>query len=377
MTKPFETVWSQGKYARQAHRDLPEGTYEREIGQDGFSGPATHMYHRCPPTSWESVDGPLRPRAFNLKQSKLAEHPYDVRPLLTSRSIRVGFWKVQTPKTDRLVRNADGDELLFIHAGSGELYCDYGHLSIEAGDYVVIPRGTMWRIESHGLMEILTIGLIDQHIRMPERGLLGKHALYDPAVLDIPQIDEAFQSQSDQPTEVVVKRQDFLSTIQYRYNPLDAVGWKGDLSVLRLHVRDVLPVNSHRVHLPPSVHATFETDQALISTFVPRPFETDPTALKVPFFHNNDDIDEVLFYHSGNFFSRDGIDAGCLTLHPSGITHGPHPKSLERMFVQDETRTNEVAVMIDSKEPFTIDLGEDLADGIEIEDYANSWRVVV
>ena len=157
----------------------------------------------------------------------------------------------------------------------------------------------------------------------------------------------------------------------FPFNPLDAVGWKGDLAPVRLNWRDIRPLMSHRYHLPPSAHATFLASRFIICTFVPRPFETDPGALKVPFFHNNDDFDEVLFYHAGEFFSRDNIHPGMITFHPAGFTHGPHPKALEKAFVQDAEGTNEVAVMLDTRDP--LDVG-DAATGVEWTDYVDSWK---
>ena len=126
---------------------------------------------------------------------------------------------------------------------------------------------------------------------------------------------------------MIVKRVGKLSTIRYPFNPLDAVGWHGDLCVVRINVRDIRPLMSHRYHLPPSAHTTFVGRNFIVCTFVPRPIESDPGALKVPFYHNNDDYDEVIFYHRGEFFSRDNIKPGMVTFHPCGFTHGPHPKA--------------------------------------------------
>jgi len=130
-------------------------------------------------------------------------------------------------------------------------------------------------------------------------------------------------------------------------------------------------VASHRYHLPPSVHTTFVSDRFVVCTFTPRPFETDPGALKVPFFHNNDDYDEVLFYHAGDFFSRDHIEAGMMTFHPSGFTHGPHPKALKNMLVQPKPATDEYAVMVDARDP--LDVGE-AAGAVENAGYVDSWK---
>ena len=368
----FERYWTQGRYSRQAHRDLPEGTYEREIGRDGFDGPASHIYHPRPPTAWDSIEGPLRPRAYDLNRLERVAHPFLAPPLLESESLTLSYWKT-SDAMDELARDADGDVLLFVHSGELQFFCDFGHLEVTAGKYVVIPRGTMWRFETSTDSSMIVLQTRGMRFKVPDRGLLGRHALWDPTVLAYPKLNDQFKQQAEKPWSVKVNRRRQISTLHYKHNPLDAVGWKGDTVPVLLDIKDILPINSHRYHLPPSAHATFECDAAIVSTFVPRPFETDATALKVPFFHNNDDIDEVIFYHAGDFFSRDAIAEGCLTYHPSGLTHGPHPKALTRMFEQSTPHTNEYAVMIDSKEQLEpVDsLG---SDGIELIDYADSWR---
>jgi homogentisate 1,2-dioxygenase len=208
--------------------------------------------------------------------------------------------------------------------------------------------------------------------QLPDKGLLGPHAIFDPAVLETPEINEAFrQQQSEDEWRVLIRKYQQQSIVTYPFNPLDALGWHGNLSVVRLNWRDIRPLMSHRYHLPPSAHTTFIANRFVICTFVPRPFETDPGALKVPFFHNNDDFDELIFYHRGEFFSRDNIHPGMLTLHPSGFTHGPHPKALNNAFTQAAEATDEVAVMIDTRDPLTpLQACED----IEWDGYVNSWR---
>jgi homogentisate 1,2-dioxygenase len=169
----------------------------------------------------------------------------------------------------------------------------------------------------------------------------------------------------------VVKRRGQLSTITYPFNPLDTTGWHGDLSVARVNWRDIRPIMSHRAHLPPSVHTTFLAGRFVVCTFVPRPLESDPEALRLPFFHNNDDFDEVIFYHSGEFSSRDNIEAGMVTFHPCGFTHGPHPKALRGMFEATREATDEYAVMLDARE--ALEIG-DAASAVENEAYVHSWR---
>jgi homogentisate 1,2-dioxygenase len=273
---------------------------------------------------------------------------------------------------DQLARNADGDELLFVHQGSGHLFCDYGHLDVREGDYIVLPRSTMWRLESREPMQLLLIEASGGSYSLPDKGMLGPHAIFDPAILDTPVIDERFIAQQDETEwEVQVKARGKISKIIYPFNPLDALGWKGDLAPVRVNWRDIRPVLSDRYHLPPSAHTTFVANRFVVCTFAPRPFETDPGALKVPFFHNNDDYDEVIFYHQGEFFSRDNIHPGMITHHPHGFTHGPHPKALENAFEQKARGTDEVAVMIDTRDALEI---EERATAIEWEGYAQSWN---
>ncbi len=362
----------EGRASRQAHCDLPEGTYERELGREGFFGPATHMYHRHIPTDWLRFEGDLKPLAFDTTHfQEFGPSPWDARRLLFNPHVQFRVWQM-SESMDHLVRNADGDELLFIHSGAGDLYCDYGHLEISEGDYIVLPRSTMWRIESEQPMRMLLIEATNSAYTLPDKGLLGPHAIFDPAVLDAPVIDQPFLDQQDETEWTVrVKSRDRMSSITFPFNPLDAVGWKGDLCPVRVNWRDIRPLMSHRYHLPPSAHTTFVSSRFVVCTFAPRPFETDPGALKVPFFHNNDDYDEVIFYHQGNFFSRDNIHPGMISFHPVGFTHGPHPKALKNAFEQKSAGTDEVAVMLDTRDSLEVDDG---AWAIEWQGYVDSWQ---
>ncbi len=362
----------EGDASRQAHCDLPPGTYEREMSKEGFFGPAAFFHHRHPPTAWSGFEGPLRPHAYDLTRLEaVANSPWAAADVLGNAHCRLRFWRLEGAM-EHLARNADGDELLFIHQGHGELFCDFGHLSFEAGDYIVLPRGTMWRLECAQPVAALLIEATNSTYSLPDKGLVGHHAIFDPAMLDTPRIDEAFRAQqSETPWRVAIKRRGAVSTATFPFNPLDAVGWHGDLSVCRVNVRDIRPLMSHRYHLPPSAHTTFIAGRFVVCTFAPRPFETDPGALKVPFFHNNDDYDEVIFYHAGDFFSRDNIHPGMLTHHPCGFTHGPHPKALERMLVQTKPATDEYAVMIDTRDALD---PTPTAAAVEWAGYVDSWK---
>ncbi len=363
----------EGEHSRQAHADLPAGTFEREMGKEGFFGPSTHFHHRHAPTGWQSFDGALQPHAYDLVRADgFTASPWDALTLLGNGDMKFRWWRCDRAM-DHLVRNADGDDLLFIHDGSGELYCDWGHLSYRDGDYLVLPRGAMWRIEPAAPTTMLLIECTEGSYQLPDRGLVGPHAIFDPAVLDVPRIDDQFlRQQGESTTRVMVKRRGKLATLTYPFNPLDAIGWHGDLAPVRLNWRDIRPLTSHRYHLPPSAHTTFVAKNFVVCTFCPRPIETDPGALKVPFFHNNDDYDEIIFYHRGQFFSRDNIHPGMVTLHPCGFTHGPHPKAFAAGAKAARTETDEVAVMIDTRYPVEVAA---LPEGVEQPEYVNSWRV--
>jgi homogentisate 1,2-dioxygenase len=372
VSRPIPLPRVEGETSRQAHADLPAGTFEREIGREGFSGPATHMYHAHPPTAWSAFEGPLRPRAFDTARLGIAvASPWDAALLLSNAHLKCRVWVAQGAM-DHLVRNGDGDELIFVHAGSAALFCDWGSLAIREGDYVVLPRGALWRIEAEGTFRALLIEATGSAYRLPERGLLGDHALFDPAVLDTPRLDDAFRAQQgERPWQVFVKARGRVSRIEFPFNPLDAVGWKGTLAPVRLNWRDIRPVVSARYHLPPSVHSTFVAERFAVCTFCPRPLETDPGAHKLPFYHSNDDFDEVLFYHAGQFMSRDFASPGMLTFHPSGFTHGPHPKAFAASQRSPAYETREVAVMLDARD--ALEVAPD-AEAIEWAGYVDSWK---
>ncbi len=364
-------LMKKGDVPNQAHVGIPEGLHEEEHGRRGFSGPASHLYRRHPPTGWVRIDGALRPRAFACADLPTPDlRPADVPPteILRSPDVRV-FVSRRAESMRSYVRNSDGDEVHFVHAGRGRMETDYGVLSVEPGDYIVIPKGTTYRmiVEKESMLTLIIE--TPEPIELPDRGMLGRHAQFDPGVLTAPEPAPAAENERNpQEWEVRIKRNGEYTTVVYPFCPMDVVGWKGDLWVAKLNVRDFRPVTSPRYHLPPSVHVTFQAGGALISTFVPRPLESDPEAMRVPFYHRNMDYDEVLFYHKGDFFSRAGIQAGMLTLHPQGIHHGPHPKAVEAG--KTKTHTDEFAVMIESRRPFVV-MPE--LETVEVKDYAVSW----
>jgi len=360
-----------GTASRQAHCDLPEGTYERETGREGFFGPATHFHHRHPPTGWVDWEGPLRPRAFDLNKIAGATPPWEAPRILGNAATAIRLWRC-AGAMEQLVRNADGDDVLFFHTGRGHLYCDYGHLEFRDGDYVVMPRGTAWRLDCDEPAMVLMIEATNDAFKLPGKGIAGTHAIFDPAMLDVPAIDDAFQDQQDEKEwRIAIKRRNQITTVTYPFNPLDAIGWHGDLAPVRINWRDIRPLMSARYHVPPSAHTTFVASRLVVCTFAPRPIESDPGALKLPFYHSNDDYDEFIFYHKGQFFSRDNIHPGMTTWHPAGFAHGPHPKAYETAMKYERKDTDEVAVMVDTRDP--METGE-LPAGVEWEGYADSWK---
>src|SRR6266446_3439775 len=318
----------EGTASRQAHVRLPEGTYEREISKEGFFGPSAQFHHKHKPTDWVEFDGAIRPRAFDLNKLAVGHpNPWQAELVMANPHLQMRIWKLDQPMAE-LARNSDGDQLLFVHEGEGALFCDYGHLDYRDGDYLVIPRGTMWRLSPAKPTLSLMVEATNDHFTLPEKGLVGRHAIFDPAILDTPRIDDAFRAQQDERTwKVSVKRRNQLSTVTFPFNPLDAVGWHGDLSVVRINWRDLRPIMSHRAHLPPSAHTTFV---------------------------------------AGSFFSRDNIHPGMMTVHPSGFTHGPHPKAFNAATKGGKTETDEVAVMIDTRD--AVDLAA-MPAGVEFEGY--------
>lgn len=360
-----------GVVTQQAHVGVPEGTFEEEIGRNGFFGKYAHLYRKNSPVDWTRIEGDLRPRAYDLRLIEKNEPSIELRrEILFNKDVRIATMKIDQVMA-YFFRNADGDELYFVHQGEGRLETDYGPLKYESGDYLVIPRGTLYRFLPKSKSFFLVIESASE-FNFPDKGMLGQHALFDPAVVKTPTPEKNLTQLEEKGLEyeVRIKRCGKITKVYYPFCPLDAVGWKGTLSVLQLNVRDIRPVLSDRYHLPPSAHTTFVAHGFVICTFAPRPLENgDERAMRVPFYHSNIDFDEVLFYHSGEFFSRSGIEEGMLTFHPQGIHHGPHPKAVERS--QCAQRTNETAIMIDTKNP--LEISEEAAR-VEIKEYWKSWQ---
>lgn len=363
-------LFFQGLFTRQAHKAIPDGCYEEEQGLKGFFGPVSHLIKKQPSTRWTKIDGPLRPHMFDLV--KIEKEGW--QRLLYNNHLTVSMlhMKVAAEHATRGYRNGDGDLLYFCHRGSGEVWTEYGLLTYRKGEYIVIPKCLTHTLIPAEQSQFFVVENRSSHYEEPERGLVGRHAIYDSAALGRPDLElqnERVQKTNGAVKQILVKRLDEFTRFEYDSHYYDTLGWKGDLYPFTLHVDNMMPLMSHRAHLPPSAHTTFVARDFVVCTFLPRPLEKDKDALKVPFYHQNIDYDEVLFYHEGDFFSRDNLHAGMMSLHPMGFPHGPHPKAVKS--VENKTETNEIAVMVDSRWPLQMDTS---LEKVELKDYWKSWR---
>lgn len=367
--------YAQGKHNTQGHKAIPAGCYEEEQGRQGFFGPVTHLIKPEASTKWTNISGPLKPHLFDLVEMKAVAGKWH-RLLFNSDVAIYSCWNEVTVLKNDLnkldsFRNADGDTLLFCHTGSGVVLTEYGLLKFKTGSYVNIPKAIHHTFVFNEKTQFIIIESLNSSYREPDRGMVGKNAFYDPASFGKPNLEELHQFKKEnkiQSSEIFIKRLEVITQFSYDSCVYDTVGWKGDYFPFTLHIEDLMPMISHRVHLPPSAHTTFVAKGFVICTFLPRPIESDDDALKVPFFHQNIDYDEVLFYHAGNFFSRDNLHSNMMTMHPAGFPHGPHPKAFANQ--GKKTFTDEVAVMIDSQRALHID--PEFAK-VELMDYWKSW----
>jgi homogentisate 1,2-dioxygenase len=269
-----------------------------------------------------------------------------------------------------LYRTVDGDELYFFHRGVGVIETEFGILPYRPGDYVIIPKGCIYRLVPESKDTLAIISESRTALGIPDRGILGSHALFDPGVIQYPDFDQKRSGLNGGDVELQVKRAGIRSKLFFDYNPIEnVVGYKGTVLPSKLNVRDFRPISSMRYHVPPTAGATFASSEVYVVTFAPRPLGDDEV-LRLPYYHRNVDYDEVIFYHEGVFFSRGGIEPGMLTLHPMGIDHGPQPQAWERDRQGLTKQTNEYAVALDAVEPLFVT--PDGAKGI-IEAYSTSW----
>jgi homogentisate 1,2-dioxygenase len=338
-----------GTVSRQARTGWPEGTVEDEHGREGFAGNYSMLYRRRPPTQWTRIEGPTRPRAIDMDALAApdAEDP-DASPALLLENEDVGIY-VSRRRTAMpyYFRNVDGDEVHFVQHGEGRLETEYGDLSYEAGDYLVLPRGTTYRFHpSSADSYIVIVESRNGEVSLPERGLLGHFVPFDAALFEHPEPSADPPPEDQDEWEVRVKRGDVLTSFFYDACPMDVVGWVGTLCPLKINVRTFRGIHSERTHLPPSAYATFRGPGYWIVTFTPKPLETAADAVRPPGYHRNVDYDEVIFSHSGRLVSRNETAGPLLTLHPAGVHHGPHPRAFE--LTRDVERMDAYVINIDT-----------------------------
>jgi homogentisate 1,2-dioxygenase len=381
--------YTQGQTTSQGHKGIPEGLFEEEQGLGGFFGPVSHLLKEKPSTRWTMIDGPLKPRMFDVTKLEAGTAQpgggtlgevlslAGQRLLFNSDVTLSSLWlKPESPGPDgstllRARRNADGDWLYFCHQGSGAVLTEYGLLEFRPGTYIVMPKCLVHAFWLNEPAHFMLVENRTSHFGEPDRGIVGRHVPWDPNAIGKPELEKMYALMRDKridAREIWIKHTDELTKIHYDSCLFDTRGWKGDLFPFTLHMQDLMPLMSHRVHLPPSAHTTFVARGFVVCSFVPRPLEQDADALKVPFYHQNIDYDEVIFYHAGDFFSRDNLHAGMMSFHPAGFPHGPHPKAIEK--VKAKTHTDEYAMMIDTRWPLKRD---PILDKIELAEYWKSW----
>ncbi len=359
---------------------------EELLGTRGFAGPSALLYHRHSPSDVRAVAsvGDLRPGHDTLRPN----HPVTPMHLRTPdlgdepshdpvrhRHVVAGNADLtiaiaHAAAVSPLYRNVSGDELVYVERGDACVETIFGSLDVQAGDYVVIPAGTTHRWVPSGELRALVIEMRG-HVTFPDRyrgdnGQFLEHAPFCERDLRAP-TEPLVQSGPD--VDVLVRTRHGLTTHRHARHPFDVVGWDGTLYPHALSIHDFEPIVGS-LHQPPPVHQTFAGPGFVVCSFVPRPFDFHPDAVKIPYHHSNVDSDEVLYYVGGDFMSRagSGIGQGSLSIHPAGFVHGPQPGSYEGSL--DATRTEETAVMIDTFAPLEIsDVGRAISD----TDYPRSW----
>lgn len=357
---------------------------EELVSTEGFSSDYSLLYHIHPPTQILSTDTPtlitiplheekmLKHRSLEgFKLAPEEDYMASRKPILVNRDVHISLAAPKQAMTNYFFKNADADELIFVHEGSGKLSTVYGNLNFSYGDYIHIPRGTIYQIEFDNTANRLLLIESFSPIRYPRKyiskyGQLLEHSPYCERDFRLPVFTEAKDQNGD--FIVKIKKQGMLYGIHYAHHPFDVVGWDGCCYPYIFSIHNFEPITG-RVHQPPPVHLTFEGNNFVVCSFVPRMFDYHPLSIPVPYNHSNIDSDEVLYYVDGDFMSRKQVTRGMITLHPAGIPHGPHPGTVEKSLGAKETK--ELAVMIDTFHPLQL---TDTALALENPGYTTSWR---
>jgi homogentisate 1,2-dioxygenase len=360
------------------------GLYAEELfGTQGFGGVSSLIYHLRPPTLVSDAGDPMpaAPKiAVDKNMKALSFKGFDIpssadylesrKTLMINNDLTIGLAAPTASMQDYFFKNADADEMIFIHKGNGTLRTAYGNVHFNYGDYLIIPRGTTYQIDFESddnrwlFVESFSPIVTPARYRN-EFGQMLEHS---------PFCERDFRAPVDMEThdelgefKIMIKKQGMYYPYVYENHPFDLVGWDGYNYPYAFSIFDFEPITG-RVHMPPPIHQTFEGNNFVICSFVPRLYDYHPEAIPAPYHHSNIDSDEILYYVDGDFMSRNDIQAGQLTLHPGGIPHGPHPGAIERSIGQKETE--ELAVMIDPFNPVMI---TEEAIKHEVNGYYKSW----
>ena len=364
----------------------PDGALYAEelVSTEGFSSMYSLVYHTHPPTIVKELGTPysVEPKiarekhlrhtsllGFNIKPQK--DYLESRKIVLVNSDLQISLAAPMESMTTYFYKNSQADEVLFIHKGSGTLKSGFGKIYFKYGDYIVVPRGTIYQIEFNDTDNRLFIIESFSPIHFPKRyqnkyGQLMEHSPFCERDIVRPTDLETFDETGD--FKVLIKKQGLIYPYTYGTHPFDFIGWDGYHYPWAFSIHNFEPITG-RVHQPPPVHQTFEAHNFVICSFVLRKYDYHPQAIPVPYNHSNIDSDEVLYYVDGDFMSRKSVVQGQITLHPGGIPHGPHPGTVESSIGKE--KTEELAVMIDPFKPLM--LTED-AIAIEDESYHKSWQ---
>jgi homogentisate 1,2-dioxygenase len=365
------------------YKESGELHYEQLFGTEGFSGTSSLLYHLYRPTQIKSISAPVdvSPIAavhHNIEPRMLSG--FNVAPqddflesrkvLLFNSDLHISVAAPRKSLTEYFYKNADADEVIFIHRGSGKLRTLLGNIPFEYGDYLVIPRGMIYQIEFETEDNRLFIVESFSPIVTPKRyrnqfGQLLEHAPFCERDIKRPSELETHDEKGD--FTVKIRKENHMHTLVYATHPFDVAGWDGYNYPYAFSIHNFEPITG-RIHQPPPVHQTFEGHNFVICSFVPRLYDYHPDSIPAPYNHSNIDSDEVLYYVDGDFMSRNHIEKGFISLHPGGIPHGPHPGAYERSIGQKETQ--ELAVMIDPFRPLRL---TEAALQINDPNYIKSW----
>ncbi|MCB0496559.1 MAG: homogentisate 1,2-dioxygenase [Cyclobacteriaceae bacterium] len=360
------------------------GLYQEELfGTSGFSGMSSLLYHLHPPTLVKEKEKAFSVRpdiAIEDNLTELSFRGFDIKPeadyiksrktLFVNNDLQIGLAAPTQSMSTYFFKNAEADEMIFVHVGSGKLRTSYGTIPFEYGDYLIIPRGTIYQIEFDTEDNRLLYVESFSPIFTPKKyrnnfGQLLEHSPFCERDYKLPQNLETHDEKGD--FNIMIKKNGLIYPYVYETHPFDLVGWDGYNYPYAISIFDFEPITG-RVHQPPPVHQQFEGTNFVVCSFVPRMYDYHPESIPAPYHHSNIDSDELLYYVDGDFMSRNNIEKGQITLHAGGIPHGPHPGAIERSLGVKSTK--ELAVMIDPFNPMKITKE---ALNIEVDGYYKSW----